>query len=378
MTIESVSTINESNKCIEIKITSKMDQEAKTRVNTNYAKGSRIFQGHRALGYVSNHVPLQCRFVHRRRENLIVTCVGRSFHTYGGNKLGLLSVSKLHPDNITALAADSFMVYTSACTTIYAWRRGSELKHVYKGHLYSIHLLLPFGPHLISVDEKSNLKIWDIKSEELIKEISFDHQKFAITTICHPFTYKDKILLGSEQGSLQLWNIKTSTRIYKFKGWGTGNAITCLEACPSVLDAVAVGLQNGEIIVHNVKYDEAFVKFKQDWGPVSALTFRSDRTDILVSGSTSGHIAVWNLNDKKLAVQMRQSHNGEVTGLHCFPDEPILMTSSPDNSLKQWIFDMPDGGGRLLRLREGHSEPPTKIRFYGGLGDTLLLSLIHI
>ena len=372
MTIESFSTINESSKCIEIKKTSKMDQVAETRVNINDTKGSRIFQGHRALGYVSNHVPLQCRFVHRRRENLIVTCVGRSFHTYGGNKLGLLSVSKLHPDNITALAADSFMVYTSACSTIYAWRRGSELKHVYKGHQYSIHLLLPFGPHLISVDEKSNLKIWDIKSEELIREMSFDHQKFAITTICHPFTYKDKIILGSEQGSLQLWNIKTSTRIYKFKGWGAGNAITCLEACPSVLDAVAVGLQNGEIIVHNVKYDEAFVKFKQDWGPVSALTFRSDRTDILISGSTSGHIAVWNLNDKKLAVQMRQSHNGEVTGLHCFPDEPILMTSSPDNSLKQWIFDMPDGGGRLLRLREGHSEPPTKIRFYGGLGDTLL------
>ena len=127
MTIESFSTINESSKCIEIKKTSKMDQVTETGVNINDTKGSRIFQGHRALGYVSNHVPLQCRFVHRRRENLIVTCVGRSFHTYGGNKLGLLSVSKLHPDNITALAADSFMVYTSACSTIYAWRRGSEL-----------------------------------------------------------------------------------------------------------------------------------------------------------------------------------------------------------------------------------------------------------
>ena len=114
------------------------------------SKGSRIFTGHRALGYVSNHVPLQCRFVQRRRENLIVTCVGRAFHTYGGSKLGLLSVSKLHPENISCLAADSFMVYSSAGSIIYAWRRGSELKHVYKGHQYPIHLLLPFGPHLIS------------------------------------------------------------------------------------------------------------------------------------------------------------------------------------------------------------------------------------
>jgi U3 small nucleolar RNA-associated protein 21 len=36
---------------------------------------------------------------------LLVTCVGRSFHTYGGSKLGLLSVSKIHPEDITTLAA---------------------------------------------------------------------------------------------------------------------------------------------------------------------------------------------------------------------------------------------------------------------------------
>ena len=33
---------------------------------------------------------------------------------------------------------------------------------------------------------------------------------------------------------------------------------------------------------------------------------------------------------------------------------------------------MPDGSGRLLRLKEGHSAPPTKIRFYGGLGQNVL------
>lgn len=33
---------------------------------------------------------------------------------------------------------------------------------------------------------------------------------------------------------------------------------------------------------------------------------------------------------------------------------------------------MPDGGGRLLRIREGHGKPPTKIRFYGSLGNNIL------
>lgn len=334
---------------------------------------SRLFCGHRALGYVSNSVPLVSRYVRRRRENLIVTCVGRSFHTYGGLKLGLLSVSKIHPEDIRTLAADTYMVYSACGTTIYAWRRGCELKHTYTGHKKPVVLLLPFGPSLISVDTKSFVKIWDIKSGECRTELEFPSKSFAITAICHPPTYKDKILLGSRQGALQLWNVKTCKKIYKFSGWDS--SVLCLEPCPSVLDAVAVGLQSGQIVILNILYDEEYISLKQDWGPVSCLSFRSDRSDLLVSGSGHsgfGHIAVWDLNEKKLAAQMRDAHCDKVTGLRCMPQEPILVTSSPDNTIKQWIFDMPDGGGRLLRIKEGHAQPPTKIRFYGALGTNIL------
>jgi len=33
---------------------------------------------------------------------------------------------------------------------------------------------------------------------------------------------------------------------------------------------------------------------------------------------------------------------------------------------------MADGGGRLLRQRSGHSEPPIKLRFHGNNGQQLL------
>jgi len=39
-----------------------------------------------------------------------------------------------------------------------------------------------------------------------------------------------------------------------------------------------------------------------------------------------------------------------------------------------WVFDMADGGGRLLRQRSGHSEPPIKLRFHGNDGQLLLSS----
>jgi U3 small nucleolar RNA-associated protein 21 len=39
---------------------------------------------------------------------------------------------------------------------------------------------------------------------------------------------------------------------------------------------LAPGLENGDILLHNLKYDETVVKFHQDWGSVTALTFRTD------------------------------------------------------------------------------------------------------
>ena len=69
-----------------------------------------------------------------------------------------------------------------------------------------------------------------------------------------------------------------------------------------------------------------------------------------------------------------QVHEASVTTAICFPNEPLLLTTSPDNSMKLWIFDMTDGGARLLRSREGHSAPPLCIRYHGQNGTSILSS----
>lgn len=56
------------------------------------------------------------------------------------------------------------------------------------------------------------------------------------------------------------------------------------------------------------------------------------------------------------------------------PNEPLILTTSPDNSMKLWIFDLSDGGARLLRIREGHNAPPLCIRYHGVKGQTILSS----
>ena len=36
--------------------------------------------------------------------------------------------------------------------------------NVFRGHEDEVHLLLPFGGHLVSVDRTSHVKVWDIQS----------------------------------------------------------------------------------------------------------------------------------------------------------------------------------------------------------------------
>lgn len=332
------------------------------------SQSGKIFARYKALGYVSNDVPLVTRYIRRRKENLVVTSVGRAFHTYGCAHFALLSVSGQHPEDILCLAADFFHIYTSAGNKVYAWRRGSELKHEYVGHTHPVHFILPFGPNLITADEESNLIVWDIKTEENVLEMEFHNDKFQITTIMHPSTYINKILLGSEQGYLNLLNIQSQSIIYTFKGWGSG--VTALVQSPA-LDVIGIGLKSGDIILHNIKFDETVMRFHQEWGPVSSLAFRTD-SPLMVSGASNGRIVMWDLEKRKVFSQLLSAHTGAVTGLQCLPSEPLMVSSSPDNSLKLWIFDMADGGARLLRLREGHSAPPTFIRFHGANGQNLL------
>ncbi|KAH9489302.1 WD repeat-containing protein 36 [Bulinus truncatus] len=330
---------------------------------------SKIFAGYRALGFVSNHIPLVTRYHKRHKENYVITCVGCSFHVYNISRLGIVAVSDIHPEDINVMTADFRYVYTASGKDIYSVARNRKIEKTFKGHTSEVSLLLPFGHHLISIDVDGFLIVWDIALGEPYLQMKFDKSSFFVTAIAHPHTYMNKILLGSEQGTLQLWNINSNKLIYTFAGWGAG--ITVIEQSTAI-DVMAVGLADGQVILHNLALDKTVVKFKQDFGPVTAISFRTDGHPMMLTGSVAGHIALWDLENRKLHSYLKDAHYSSVTGLKCLPSEPLMVTSAADNSLKVWIFDLADGGARVLRLREGHSAPPSFIRFYGTDGQNVL------
>lgn len=50
--------------------------------------------------------------------------------------------------------------------------------------------------------------ILTVDPAELESEIKF-HSSFSATTMLHPATYLNKVIVGSAEGSLQLWNVRT-------------------------------------------------------------------------------------------------------------------------------------------------------------------------
>ncbi|XP_020572453.1 U3 small nucleolar RNA-associated protein 21 homolog [Phalaenopsis equestris] len=321
-----------------------------------------IFEPYRAIGYITTSVPFSVQRL--GTETFVTVSVGKAFQVYDCAKLTLVAVGPQLPKKIRALASSRDYTFVAYGTNIGVFERADQVA-TWSKHEEKVNLLLIFGDYVLSVDVKGNIFIWPFK--EIKKNLeAAGHIKleegFLPTCIIHPNTYLNKVILGSQAGSLQLWNISTRKKLYEFKGWNS--TAHCCVSSPA-LDVVAIGCSDGTVHVHNVLYDEEVVSFTHSTrGAVTALSFRTDGEPLLASGGSSGVISIWHLEKRRLQSVIREAHDGQITSLHFFANEPVLMSSAADNSMKMWIFDTTDGDARLLRFRSGHSAPPLCLRFY--------------
>ncbi|XP_047321422.1 U3 small nucleolar RNA-associated protein 21 homolog [Impatiens glandulifera] len=320
-----------------------------------------IFEPFRAIGYISCDVPFSVQRL--GTETFVTVSVGKSWQIYNCAKLNLVLVGPQLPKKIRALASYRDFTFAAYGSNIGVFKRAHQVA-TWKNNA-KVNLLLLFGDHVLSVDVNGNIFIWAFKGIDdnlsSVGHLMMD-ETFIPTCIMHPDTYLNKVLLGSQQGSLQLWNISTQKKLYEFKGWES--PIACCVSSPA-LDVIAAGCANGKIHVHNIKFDKEIVTFKHSTrGSVTALSFRTDGQPLLASGGSSGVINIWNLEKRRLQSVIGDAHDGSIISLHFFANEPVLMSSSADNSVKMWIFDTSDGDPRLLRFRSGHSAPPLCLRFY--------------
>ncbi|KAJ0049625.1 hypothetical protein Pint_16795 [Pistacia integerrima] len=321
-----------------------------------------IFEPYRAIGYITSSVPFSVQRL--GTETFVTVSVGKAFQIYNCAKLTLVLVGPQLRKKIRALASYRDYTFAAYGNDIAVVKRAHQVA-TWSRHNAKVNMLLLFGEHILSVDVDGNMFIWGFKGIEQnlapLGHIKLD-DKFTPTCIMHPDTYLNKVLQGSQEGTLQLWNISTKKKLYEFKGWES--SISSCVSSPA-LDVVAVGCADGKIHVHNIRFDEELVTFVHSTrGAVTALSFSTDGQPLLASGGSSGVISIWNLEKRKLQSVVREAHDSSIVSLHFFANEPVLMSSSADNSIKMWIFDTSDGDPRLLRFRSGHSAPPLCIRYY--------------
>lgn len=322
-----------------------------------------LFEPFRALGYITDGVPFAVQ--RRGMETFVTLSVGKAWQIYNCAKLIPVLVGPQMDKKIRALACWRDFTFAATGHDIAVFRRAHQVA-TWSGHKAKVALLLSFGQHVLSVDLNGCLFIWSVaevdQNKPPIGQIQLG-EKFSPSCIMHPDTYLNKVLIGSEEGTLQLWNVNTQKQLYEFKGWGS--SIRCCVSSPA-LDVVGIGCSDGKIHVHNLRYDEEVVTFTHSTrGAVTALAFRTDGQPLLAAGGSSGVISIWNLEKKRLQSVMKDAHDSSVCSLHFFANEPVLMSSATDNSIKMWIFDTTDGEARLLKYRSGHSAPPMCIRYYG-------------
>ncbi|KAG6829189.1 hypothetical protein H0H92_005389 [Tricholoma furcatifolium] len=336
-------------------------------------KEPRLFVPFRALGLITNYVPfvLQSRTYKGAAEGPrlhLLTCLGRAWALWEGGPDA--------PDQISSLAMDGDAVWAAAGSHALKYIRGKEVLRVTNPLGTPLSFITIFGSQLLSLTESGDL---------LNATIEFE-SGFTATSILHPATYLNKVLVASSQGTIQLWNVQSQTCIHKFSlhslqsipeapqpGPVDANcAITAMVQSPAV-DVVGIGFTSGEISVYDVRADERLMRMFMEGGGIRALGFRSDGHPILASASSAGHVALWDLNSGgRLLHMIRGAHDGAISALEWVPGQPVLITSGEDNSVKQWLFDSPTAAPRLLKFRSGHHAPPHLIRYYGSDGKQLL------
>lgn len=260
--------------------------------------------------------------------------------------LNMCLVSHVVPsgDDIVCLQCFNDETYVVAGKLIFIYHRVKVIDTL-DFHQKSILGMCLIGSYLISYEEHV-LYITDMSNRQLLHTLTL-LQTSLIANIFHPATYLNKVLVVFENSQIELWNVIKQRLVYTFQAHinfisSGDHSISSIEQSPA-LHVIAMGFSSGLILLINLKTDQVLFHFQQETA-VTSLTFRTDvlaeKFPYLASSNPEGVIHVWNLGDgsedspRRLQEKLEEAHRGYIASLHFLHGEPVLVSSSDDNSIK--------------------------------------------
>ena len=329
---------------------------------------SALFRASKTLGVVTDSIAVSVK--RQGSEHFVTASAGNSFLVYDTENLQVSYMSPPLSAPIAAIMSIGEGTITACGESIQIWNKMVPLASL-EGHSSTVRFLSTVGDSLLLSVSDSECLVWELPridrstkplAGKLMPETRFS-TNFHVTAVTAVPTYLNKMLIGGSSGELQLWNIRSGKMLFDFKKiLCASGSISAVEASPA-LDVVAVGTSGGQISMLNLKSGEVLFKLDQSLqGSVTSLTFREG---MLVAGSSSSAMVLWDLERKKVHSVIDSAHSGEISTVSALSGLPLLVSAGFDNSIKVWIFDKADGGCRLLRERRGLTGEAHFLQMYG-------------
>ncbi|MFW9788730.1 MAG: WD40 repeat domain-containing protein [Candidatus Thorarchaeota archaeon] len=232
------------------------------------------------------------------------------------NKVGRMFAAALQDRSIRLYFADT----------------GEEIQRMQDDFLCTSIAFSPRGDILASGSVERVVKLWDIKSGELLATLT-GHEYPILSLAFSPDG--DKLVSGSGDTTLMIWDIDNNARepVHHLKGHGF-YVVTC-DWDPNG-NRIVSGSVDANICEWDSNSGEMIQRHNEHRAAVHQVRFTSDGSR-LASGSSDLHMILWDSSSTPMKVEhILQGHSTEVRALSFSEDGKYLASGSSDKTVYLW------------------------------------------
>jgi hypothetical protein len=244
-------------------------------------------------------------------------------------------------------------------TPIAAWGGFSNFVKLFPSRTLKDHIgyinaveFSPDGQILASGSSDHNIKLWDVKTEKLLRTFS-EHLSATWALV---FTADGKSIITGQDRNVVLWRNAAGGQIEKLAMLGhTSTVLTVAISADS--KKILSGSRDKTIKIWNADTGELLKDIPNMISNVNALNCHPTLSTFISSGSNS-KILIWDLNDYSLTDSI-STDGGEIYSLIFHPSGKYIASAGSNGNI--YIFSYNDK--TLLRVLEGHSKIVKSIKF---------------
>ncbi|MEB3280443.1 MAG: serine/threonine-protein kinase [Lyngbya sp.] len=226
----------------------------------------------------------------------------------------------------------------------------------------------PKGYILISGSEDSSIRLWNLKTGQLLHRF-LAHRDTVNTIAIHPNGHR--LVSGSLDRTILAWNLKNRTmadRFFSHSGSPYSHRCGAVYSVAYSPDGriIASGSEDRSLKIWNQRNGELLYRLCEHFGEVLCVSFTQPEPDLVslmansdahpqnslfASSGTDGLIKIWQFGNLK-SLHTLEGHSDTVYSLAFSRDRKMLVSGSGDRTIKLWNFYT----GETLNTLKGHDD----------------------